>query len=56
MRGKSVIFEVFTDSNDESEAIKIMKNIKVSKKTASKRLVKSILGENVISGLKKILK
>ncbi|WP_346684153.1 thiamine pyrophosphate-binding protein [Megamonas hypermegale] len=56
MRNKSVIFEIFTDSNDESEAIKIMKNIKVSKKITSKRLVKSMLGENVTLGLKKILK
>lgn len=50
-----MMFEVFTDSQCESDAIKIMNNLEVSPKSKAKTLVKSILGENGVNTVKKIL-
>lgn len=53
---KPILFEIFTDSKDESEAIKIMKNIEVSTKNKAKKIVKSAIGEQGINIIKKIIK
>ena len=53
---KPILFEVFTDSKDESEAIRIMKNIEISAKGKAKILVKSVIGEQGVNILKKLYK
>lgn len=53
---KSIVFEVFTDSKDESEAHKIIRNIKKSKKSIVKKMVKDTLGEKGILLLKNFIK
>jgi 2-succinyl-5-enolpyruvyl-6-hydroxy-3-cyclohexene-1-carboxylate synthase len=51
----SMIFEVFTDAKNESDGIKIMRNLEHDSKGATKQAVKKILGESGVSTLKKIL-
>ena len=53
---KLILFEVFTDSKDESDAIKIMKNIEVSTKKKAKQVIKSVIGEQGVTVLKKLIK
>ena len=53
---KPILFEVFTDSKDESDAVKIMKNIEVSPKGKAKQVVKSVIGTQGINVLKKLMK
>lgn len=53
---KPVIFEVFTDSEDESNAIKYIHNLAIPKQSTAKKIVRSIVGEKTISSLKKIIK
>lgn len=52
---KSIIFEVFTDSNDESEAIKIMQHLELSPEGVVKDAARKILGPSGVQTLKKIL-
>lgn len=53
---KSILFEVFTDSKDESDAVKIMKNIEVSVEGRTKKIIKSVVGEQGVTILKKLIK
>lgn len=53
---KPILFEVFTDSKDESEAIKIMKNIEISTEGRAKKIIKSVFGEQGVNIVKKIIK
>ena len=53
---RPILFEVFTDSKDESEAIRIMKNIEISAKGKAKKVVKSVIGEQGVNVLKKLIK
>lgn len=53
---KSIIFEVFTNSNDESDAIKNMYSLKVNKKNLLKNKVKQIVGEAKIKKIKSVIK
>lgn len=53
---KPILFEIFTDSKNESEAIRIMKNIESSTKGKAKKIVKSVIGEQGIDVIKKIIK
>lgn len=53
---KPILFEVFTDSKDESEAIKIMKNIEISTEGRAKKIIKSVFGEQGVNIVKKIVK
>jgi 2-succinyl-5-enolpyruvyl-6-hydroxy-3-cyclohexene-1-carboxylate synthase len=53
---KSIVFEVFTDSKDESEAHRIIRNIRVSKKGIVKKMVKNTLGEKGVILLKNFIK
>lgn len=53
---RPMLFEVFTDSKDESEALKILYNIETSTKGTAKKLVKDMLGEKGTAALKGLLK
>lgn len=57
---KSLIFEVFTTSEDESAALYKMRNLVVDNgaiaKNKIKKAAKNLLGENVIKTVKKIIK
>lgn len=50
-----ILFEVFTDSVDESEALRIIKNLKSNASGEIKSIIKNALGEKGVSSIKKIL-
>tara|TARA_R110001599_G_scaffold262231_1_gene462691 strand:+ start:3943 stop:5718 length:1776 start_codon:yes stop_codon:yes gene_type:complete len=55
---KSVVFEVFTDGEQESKALEIVRNIKKDNKTAAqaaKATARRVLGERSVKALKKTL-
>ena len=52
---RPMVFEVFTDSQCESDALKLMNNLEVSAVSSAKQLAKNILGEKGIQAVKKIL-
>ena len=55
-----MLFEVFTDSEDESSAVEMIRNYMVDTqvvlKSKAKEGVKSLLGEAGVKAVKKILK
>jgi len=51
-----ILFENFTDSVDESNALMAIRNIIKSYKSEGKKIIKSIAGERAINNMKKILK
>ena len=53
---KPVIFEVFTDSEEESRALEMVRNIKKDHKIAAKAAAKRVLGDRSVNAIKKILK
>lgn len=53
---RPMLFEVFTDSKDESDALKILYNIETNTKGTAKKFVKDILGEKGTATLKGWLK
>lgn len=52
---KPMLFEVFTNSEDESNAIRIMNNLNVSATGVLKNAVKSVVGEKGKEAIKKML-
>lgn len=52
---RPMLFEIFTDSKDESDAIYLMRHLAVSKKGEAKQVVKKVLGEKGVSVVKKML-
>lgn len=52
---RSIVFEVFTDSDEESRALEMMRNIKKDNKKIVKSAARSILGDRGVSVLKKAL-
>lgn len=52
----SMVLEVFTDSKEESDALKIMNTLEVSVAGTAKNAVKKLLGEQGIQTIKKVLK
>lgn len=52
---RPMLLEVFTDSADESEALRLIRSIETDAKGAAKNAVKSILGNRGIKAAKKIL-
>ena len=54
--GKPMLFEVFTDSADESKALEIMNHLEMSTEGAAKDMARKILGPSGVQTLKKILK
>lgn len=58
IKSQSIIFEVFTDSQDESNALKIIRSINREEMSTSikiKSKIRSIVGDNTIDLIKKIL-
>jgi 2-succinyl-5-enolpyruvyl-6-hydroxy-3-cyclohexene-1-carboxylate synthase len=53
--GQSVVFEVFTDSEEESRALEMIRNIKKDHKKAAKNMARGVLGERGVKVLKKAL-
>ncbi|SKC33053.1 2-succinyl-5-enolpyruvyl-6-hydroxy-3-cyclohexene-1-carboxylate synthase [Photobacterium piscicola] len=53
---KPMLFEIFTDSKEESDALKVIQTIEKDNKSKLKSITKKILGKNGISLAKKILK
>ena len=56
---QSIIFEVFTDSQDESDALKIIRSIIKEKKITSDKIraqIRHILGDQIVDAAKKIIK
>ena len=52
---RPMLLEVFTDSKDESDALKALYELEVDAKGAAKQAVKSLLGDKGIAAAKKIL-
>jgi 2-succinyl-5-enolpyruvyl-6-hydroxy-3-cyclohexene-1-carboxylate synthase len=52
---KSIVFEVFTDSDEESRALELIRNSKKSYKRGAKVVAKKVLGERSIGFIKKAL-
>jgi len=52
---RPILLEVFTDSQDESDALKMLKRLEVSKKAQAKEITKSILGNSGVKFAKKVL-
>jgi len=55
IHGQSVVFEVFTDSNEETRALEMVRNIKKDQKQRAKTTVKRILGDRSVNAIKKVL-
>ncbi|PTP60930.1 2-succinyl-5-enolpyruvyl-6-hydroxy-3-cyclohexene-1-carboxylate synthase [Vibrio splendidus] len=52
---KSIIFEVFTNSEEESNALELMMNIEENTKGKAKQIAKQLLGKKGISSIKKLV-
>ena len=52
MTGKPMIFEVFTDTEDENTALYTVNNLDQSSKDKLKDKIKGIVGEDTIKSLK----
>lgn len=52
---KPMMFEVFTDSKEESNALHIIRNLETDAKSSAKHLMKDIIGQDNVSKLKKML-
>lgn len=59
MTGKPMLFEVFTESGDESEGIRMVRNLEVSAKgmvkDALKKTVRNMLGNSAIGRIKRVI-
>ena len=52
---KPMIFEVFTDSKEESDALYSLRNIEIDAKTEAKKMVRDLIGDKGVQTIKKIL-
>lgn len=52
---KPILFEIFTDSTDESKALQVVKNLDADATVAVKTMAKRILGKKGVSAAKKLL-
>ena len=52
---KPILFEIFTDSTDESKALQVVKNLDADATGAVKTMAKRILGKKGVSAAKKLL-
>ena len=52
---KPIFFEVFTDSEKESEALEIIRNLETDTKSNIKSLIKNVIGEENATKLKRML-
>lgn len=55
MRSKPIVFEIFTDSQDESNALKAIRNIDKSLTGFARNLVKNTLSDKGVATVKKLL-
>ena len=55
LKDRPIIFEVFTNSEDESDAIKKMRTLIRDTKGATKQIVKNIIGQKGVYTIKKIM-
>lgn len=55
-KDRPMILEAFIDENDDNEALRIIRNLENDKTTDAKKFVKSIIGEQRVDRIKKILK
>ena len=55
MTDSPLLFEVFTDSKEESDALHIIRNLETDAKTGAKHLVRDIIGQDNVTKLKKML-
>lgn len=53
---RPILFEVFTNSSEESEALETIMSIEENLRGKAKQLAKHVLGENSLNTLKKIIK
>ncbi|MNG28539.1 hypothetical protein D3C84_1138150 [compost metagenome] len=53
---RPMVFEVFTDSDEESTALEAMMKMNADTKGKMKALIKSTLGDGAIGAIKKIIK
>lgn len=51
-----MIFEVFTNTSDETESLKMLRTAVVSKESSIKEAIKSVVGEGALNALKKVIK
>lgn len=56
MTDRPMLFEVFTDSKNESEVLKILYNLETNTTGAAKKLLKGVLGEKGTTVLKELLR
>lgn len=54
-KDRPVVFEIFVNTEDETETLRILYNLKTSVTTSAKNLAKSVLGDSNVKKLKKIL-
>ena len=52
---KSIVFEVFTNAEDENKALSIMNNLIISKEEQIKDKIKGVIGKNRINAISNIL-
>lgn len=55
MTEKPILFEVFTNSEEESEALRLIRNIEADASTTAKHLIKNVIGQEGVSKIKKLL-
>ena len=55
MTEKPILFEVFTNSEEESEALRLIRNIEADASTTTKHLIKNVIGQEGVSKIKKLL-
>lgn len=53
---KPMIFEVFTNSDEESEALHMIRNLEINAGGKAKQIVKEVIGDKGIQTIKKILR
>ena len=53
---KAILFEIFTNSQDESDALKIMNTLETSPRGVAKKAIKGMLGDQGTWAVKKILR
>lgn len=53
---RPILFEVFTDDDDENEALEIILNLEQGIKANAKRIVRNTLGDGGVNFLKRVLK
>jgi len=53
---KPILFEIFTDGEDESLALQMIQNIEITAKGKAKKLAKKLIGSEKVSAIKNIIR